>query len=55
MTAPDTNIEKQERRHWGPLAGIAAGIGFVALLTFVWLADGSDEVGVPEQAPVVAE
>ena len=24
MSAPDTNIEKQQKRHYGPLLGIAA-------------------------------
>lgn len=26
MTAPDTNIAKQKRRHWPVLAGIAAAV-----------------------------
>jgi hypothetical protein len=34
MSAPDTNIEKQKRRHWPALVGIAAALifgGIVAL------------------------
>ena len=32
MSAPNTNLEKQERRHRGPLIGITAGLAFVAVL-----------------------
>jgi hypothetical protein len=32
MSAPQTNIERQKRRHAGPLLGMLAGVGFVALL-----------------------
>jgi hypothetical protein len=32
MTAPDTNIEKQKRRHWGPLIGIGFVLAFAGLL-----------------------
>ncbi len=46
MSAPDTNIEKQTRRHKGPLVGIigavvVAGLLFIAFLT--WIADGPGE------------
>lgn len=49
MSAPDTNIDKQTRRHKGPLIGIIsalviAGLLFLAFLT--WVADGPAE-GVP--------
>lgn len=37
MSAPQTNIEKQQRRHWGPLAGIALGILVVAVLFIGWM------------------
>tara|TARA_R110001606_G_scaffold198784_1_gene346385 strand:- start:164 stop:439 length:276 start_codon:yes stop_codon:yes gene_type:complete len=37
MSAPQTDIEKQERRHWGPLAGIALGILVVAALFIGWM------------------
>ncbi|WP_172299851.1 hypothetical protein [Pseudoruegeria sp. HB172150] len=33
MSAPKTNIEKQKRRHWAPLAGIALALIFATLLT----------------------
>lgn len=37
MSAPQTNLEKQERRHWGPLTGIALGLAFVVVLFVGWL------------------
>ncbi len=47
MSAPETNIEKQARRHKGPLVGIigaviVAGLLFIAFLT--WVADEPGEV-----------
>ncbi|MGB3554981.1 MAG: hypothetical protein WBA25_10110 [Jannaschia sp.] len=61
MSAPDTNIEKQKKRHAGPLIGIGAGVVFAAILLFAFLSfqagpveDGEAEVeGVPstELAP----
>lgn len=38
MSSPDTNLEKQQKRHKGPLIGIAvvlvfAGVLFLAMLT----------------------
>lgn len=35
MSAPDTNIEKQKRRHFTPLAGMALVIG--AIVAFIAL------------------
>ena len=32
MSAPQTNIERQQRRHRGPLVGMALGLAVVALL-----------------------
>lgn len=32
MSAPQTNIERQKRRHRGPIAGITLGVVFVLLL-----------------------
>lgn len=51
MSAPDTNVNKQTRRHRGPLIGIAAAILFAAVLAFIFLADGGEEVtGAPVEA-----
>lgn len=32
MSAPRTNIEKQEKRHWGPLSGMALAVIFACAL-----------------------
>lgn len=32
MSAPNTNVEKQQKRHAGPLIGITAGLAFVAVI-----------------------
>ena len=51
MSAPDTNLEKQERRHRGPLIGMAIAVIFAGILGFIFLADGGDEItGAPEGA-----
>ncbi len=52
MSAPKTDIEKQERRHKGPLIGMGLGVAFAALLLFAfitWLAYNGNE---PEDADV---
>jgi hypothetical protein len=50
MGAPDTNIQKQKRRHAGPLIGLSA-ILVIVLLGFVWwVADEADEPGGAEDA-----
>lgn len=38
MSAPDTNIKKQERRHRGPLGGMKLAVGFAAVLFVLWVA-----------------
>ena len=49
MSAPDTNVEKQERRHKPALLGIRGVLVIVALLTIVFVfyllmgASGPDE------------
>lgn len=37
MSAPDTNLDKQKKRHAGPLVGITAGLVFAAILLFAYL------------------
>lgn len=56
MSAPDTNIKKQEKNHKGPLSGMALVIGFVVLITIafsLWLAFNGNEPG--NDVPVGAE
>lgn len=52
MSAPETNVEKQTRRHKGPLVGIAVAIAVViAALVVISMISGNDEV--PEEAAAV--
>lgn len=37
MSAPQTNIEKQERRHRPALGGMTIAVGFAALLFVGWI------------------
>lgn len=60
MSAPDTNIETQQKRHNGPLSGMAlsvliAATAFVGIL--VWFAVTGTEKTVPNDpaASVVTE
>ena len=54
MSAPRTNIEKQEKRHAGPLIGIAACIVFAIIIVFAYITfqAGPVEEGVEEPAVV---
>ncbi|NND17193.1 MAG: hypothetical protein HKN98_01305, partial [Silicimonas sp.] len=53
MTAPDTNIKKQSRRHKGPLAGIPLAI-LLAVVAFVgfliWAALSDADTDGPQEA-----
>ena len=42
MAPPDTNLEKQERRHKGPLIGITLVLIFAVIMAFVW--SGGEEI-----------
>lgn len=39
MSAPNTNLEKQRKRHRGPLIGIVLVILFVGIILVWWLGD----------------
>lgn len=41
MSSPETNVDKQVKRHKGPLIGIIAVIVFAGLMAFFW-AGGED-------------
>lgn len=49
MSAPETNIEKQKKRHRGPLIGFGAAGVFVAIILVYYIinlvAQGSDPEG----------
>ncbi|SEW19403.1 hypothetical protein SAMN04488515_1521 [Cognatiyoonia koreensis] len=59
MSAPDTNVNKQTRRHRGPIIGIAlvlafAAVLFLGLLGYVW--EPAETAGeVPAAAATVSE
>ncbi|TFL19724.1 hypothetical protein [Jannaschia formosa] len=63
MSAPDTNLDKQKRRHAGPLIGMAAGVtlaGILIFALFTFLAESpgegeADIVPSPDVADVVPE
>jgi len=50
MSAPQTNLEKQKRRHKGPLIGMAVGLIVGVLLMIYWGAAGSDDIATPPDA-----
>ena len=51
MSAPNTDLEKQEKRHAGPLIGITAGIilAIVLLVSYIFFIATPDEVSEPDQ------
>lgn len=52
MSAPQTNIDRQKKRHRGPLLGIGAVVTFALALLLglsVWLTD--DAMPLPENTP----
>jgi len=54
MSAPDTDLEKQAKRHRGPIVGITFGLVFVvivALGAFVWPGIPLDQQAAPDGAP----
>lgn len=42
MSAPDTNLNKQKRRHVGPMLGISAGLAVVVVMFLGYLAYSVD-------------
>jgi hypothetical protein len=52
MSAPDTNIRRQTRRHRGPLVGIIAVLFFAGLIgAYVFLTGARDAPGPTTAAP----
>lgn len=54
MSAPHTNLEKQERRHAGPLIIMAACIAFAAVIVVAFLAFQTSDVEDGENPVVTA-
>ncbi len=50
MSSPKTNLEKQKRRHWGPLVGIAVALTVAAVL-LLWLMGYIADTDTPDPAP----
>ncbi len=58
MSASDTNIAKQKKRHVGPLVGIAAALGFAAVLFFgflLWTAYLADNPNAESPVTILAD
>lgn len=60
MSAPDTNIDKQAKRHKGPLFGIGAGVAValaLLMVLLVWTVSQADEdeAEVSTPATVISE
>jgi hypothetical protein len=57
MSAPRTNIEKQKRRHWAPLAGMALvvlfGVGLILYWIFEEAATAPENIG-EQPRPILA-
>lgn len=54
MSAPNTNIDKQKRRHWGPLIGMAVVVAFGLMMIMMWLGEEAAQSD-PAAPPVVTE
>lgn len=50
MSAPETNVEKQGKRHKGSLLGIGAVVVFALVLFAAMMGYLADEGGTPEGA-----
>lgn len=50
MSAPDTNVKKEERRHRPALTGMAVAAGFAGLLLIAFLVYIFVSAGEPEGA-----
>jgi hypothetical protein len=64
MSAPDTNLKKQEKRHAGPLIGIAGGLVLATIFLIAFLSfqvdpveDGEAEMidGVPQTEAITVD
>jgi hypothetical protein len=55
MSAPDTNIEKQEKQHKPALLGIKGGVLRVALLLFFVVGNGREDEDVATDGAVIEQ
>ena len=52
MSAPNTNLDKQKRRHWVPLAGMALVVIFGYILVTYWLGEEAAQSDPASPAPI---
>jgi hypothetical protein len=52
VSAPEPDLEKQKRRHGGPLVGISVVLVFVAILFIGWSFWSAQEATPPEGSDV---
>lgn len=61
MSASNTDLEKQQRRHWGPLAGITLALCVAAAAAVFFIGapavpnDAADPDGTPAAVEAIAE
>ena len=55
MSAPETNVKRQARRHRPPLIGIGLVLAFAAVAMFIWLAWEASEGNTPGEDSVVID
>jgi hypothetical protein len=54
MSAPDTDLERQRKRHRGPIVGMMLGlvfVAFVAIVAVVWPGIPLEQQAAPDGAP----
>ncbi|MBL4917259.1 hypothetical protein [Szabonella alba] len=51
MSAPQTNLQRQKRRHWGPIVGITVALAFVVFLgvSNFWQSTTDEDAGRASQ------
>lgn len=54
MSAPNTNIDHQRRRHRGPLIGITLAVVFVLVLFGLWLTGQISGTTAPAVVPAAS-
>ncbi|MEL6957621.1 MAG: hypothetical protein AAGL89_01560 [Pseudomonadota bacterium] len=57
MSSPDTNLDKQKSRHWGPLIGIAVALAaaVIAMVYFISADPVSNDAADPDGTPAAVE
>lgn len=53
MSAPNTNLDKQKRRHWFPLIGMALVVIFGVIMIMFWLGEEAAQSDPASPPPTV--